>query len=269
MTTPPPRAGRRLATFSRMIWLVGLLIVGVIAVSVIRALPDSTTARGHDYTYDPWNNPAPSVAKSEADGVFSGGDGAMIRLDDLDPALPVTVEVLDRTYVSDIYVTGPGGRPAGTGNSGVPVFGEQDYASSTYYLLVPGPSAELWIDGLRDDPWRVRVAQPALPSASAVTSGIGPKAVRYTGPATTARVSGRGDGHLSLVAITRGGSERILSEDGRFDRSVAWEDSDPVVLMVDAWRDKGWSIAFDEPDPSQSPTLDPAVPPATGGGADG
>lgn len=267
-------ASRRLRAFNTAVWVIGVAMVLIIGITTFATTPVGGDAEGRAdaYRYDPWNNPTPALATAEGDGVYNGVDGEMIALDGLDPDKAVLVEVLDRTYVGEIVVTGAGGSLAGSGASPAR-FDGWIYSTDSMYLLAPGVRAELWVDGLSDERWRLRVSQPDLPEASGVVSGIGLQVVRHSGGATTARVSGRGEGRLTLTAVTRSGATELLYADGRFDQSVAWPDSTPVILVFDAYSDKGWSMTFDEPSaPADSPTTGPTASPspaAGGGGADG
>lgn len=267
---PGPAAVRRLRIFTATVWVFGLsviLLVGAVTLAGLpRAMDSSAAAAGEDaYRYTPWENPHPTLAVDEGAGVYSGGDGDMIPLDGIDPAQPLRVEVLDDTMVFDISVTGPGGAYEIGGALGPPRFSDQDYGTDSFAVLAPGDRAELWVGGPSAKNWRVRVSRLDLPAATDIVSGIGPQLVRYAGAATTARVSGRGDGYLSIVAVTRSGSEPVLEGQDRFDRSMAWADSQPVVFVVTGSRGAAWSIAFDEPAPTPSASTDATQ----GGGANG
>ena len=58
---------------------------------------------------------------------------------------------------------------------------------------------------------------------------------------------------------TTSGVTEVFSEYDPTDRSIAWNDSDLVLFVIDAWEEAGWSIEF--------PTA--ATPAPTPGATDG
>ena len=247
-----PRANVRIAGFSAIVWIVGIVLVVVLGAT---SLPDDVAGEtAEDFRYEPWRNPDPPVAEDEGDGIHSGDDGAVIRLQGLDPQQPVVIEELDDTTVFEVHITGPSGRIDVEGPYGEPPsFGTWVYGLGQLHAVVHSSEAELWVDAPSDERWRIRVSQPELPAAAGTVSGFGPRVLRYTGDATTARLSARGEGRLTVTVTTETGSDELVWEEGRFDRSIAWPDADVVLFVVDGWEEKGWSIAFEEP----------ATPPAT------
>ncbi|KQZ85658.1 hypothetical protein ASD56_04985 [Microbacterium sp. Root166] len=257
-----PDARNRLFAFSGSVWIGGLVVIALIGWATFADLPDSVTAQG-DYTYAPWENPDPTAAEAEGDGIYSGRDGDVIRLDDLDPSQPLLVTELDDTYVGGVTVTGPGGEALVEGEYGdPPTFESYAYGLDGQYVIVTSSSAELWIDGFSDEAWRLKISTPEVPDESGTVSGIGPMVFAYSGAATTARVSTRGEGSVGIETATAQGVTEILYEADPVDRSIAWEDGDLVLFVVDAYADAGWTIAFDDDAPAPAPT---ATPSPTGG----
>jgi hypothetical protein len=257
-----PDARNRLFAFSGSVWIGGLVVVALIAWATFADLPDSVTAQG-DYSYEPWENPDPIEAEAEGDGVYSGVDGAVIRLDDLDPSQPLVITELDDTYVGGITVTGPDGEALVEGEYGdPPSFESYAYGLEGQYVIVTSASAELWIDGLREERWRLKITTPPIADESGTVSGFGPAVFAYSGPATTARVSTRGEARVSIETVTAEGVTEIFSEPDPIDRSVAWVGGGVLLFVVDAYSDGGWTIEFPEAPSEPAPT---PTPTPTGG----
>jgi hypothetical protein len=270
-TTLGAAARNRLFAFNGFVWIFGLVLITVIAVATFSDL-DSAGGASDDYAYEPWLNPDPVLAEDEGDGVYSGVDGAMISLTGLDPSQPLLVGELDGTYIGDVTVTGPEGKTLAENEYGEPVDFDSYAAVDGQYVIVPQPDVELWIDGFSDERWRAKITTPALEEHEGTVSGFGPTAFVYPGDATTARVSTRGEGRVSIETVTVSGVTEVFSEREGTDRSIAWADSDLIIFVVDAWDDAGWTIEFPPaaapatPTPSgtPAPTALPA-PEATGG----
>lgn len=260
-------ARNRLFAFNGFTWIFGIVVIVLIAAGTFSDLPAAGGGGSDDYAYEPWRNPDPVLADDEGDGVYSGVDGAMIRLSDLDPGQPLFISALDDTYVGGITVTGPGGEMLAENEYGDPADFTSYISVDGQYVVVPQADVELWIDGFSDERWRARVTTPALDEESGTVSGFGPAAFLYRGDATTARVSTRGEGRVSIDAVTVTGVTELLSERDGVDRSVAWADSDLVVFVVDAWDDSGWTIEFPPPaGPAPSGSASPSATPAPTGG---
>lgn len=259
-----PDARIRLVAFSGFVWIGGLVVIALLTWATFADLSDSVTAQG-DYRYAPWENPDPTAAEAEGGGIYRGGDGDVIRLDGLDPSQPLLVTELDATYVGSITVTGPEGEALVEGEYGEPpTFDSYAYRVGGQYVIVTSSSAELWIDGLRDETWRLQITTPTVPDESGTVSGIGPTVFAYSGAATTARVSTRGEGSVGIETVTAQGVAEILYEPDPVDRSIAWEDGDLVLFVVDAYADAGWTIEFSEAEAEPTPTVAPS--PQTSGG---
>jgi hypothetical protein len=258
-------ARSRITGFSAAVWTIGMILVVIVGATSLVQLPDELTAgRADEYRFEPWLNPDPPVADDEGEGVYSGDDGAVIRLRGLDPQQPLVIEELDDTMVFEVQVTGPGGRVDVEGRYGdPPSFDTWVYRLGELHAVVTAPDVELWIDAPRDERWRIRVTQPELEAASGTVSGFGPRVLRYTGDATTARLSARGDGTLSATVSTATGSEELVYDRGRFDRSVAWPDADLALFIIDTGDEQGWSITFEDPAPPASDPPTPAPSPET------
>lgn len=257
-TTLSAAARGRMLAFNGLVWILGLAVIVVVGVAVFaRAGAEVEAAAGEDYTYEPWLNPDPPVADDEGDGVYSGVDGAVIRLEGLDPQQPLLIIPHEDAYVSGIRVTGPGGETVVEGEYGEPPRFDLEVYGEGIWVVVPQPDVELFIDGLRDERWRLTIATPAVQPGAGTMSGFGNDRFLVAGDATTARVSTRGAGHVRIDAVSATGDEELLWEEDGVDRSIAWADGDPVLLVVDASDDLGWVIEFAEPAPT--PTATPAA----------
>ncbi|MBD3941171.1 hypothetical protein IF188_05595 [Microbacterium sp. NEAU-LLC] len=261
-TTLSGAARNRLFAFNGTAWIVGLVLIVIIAVAVLaNAVGDSGGGASSDYGYEPWLNPDPPVATDEGDGVYSGVDGSVIRLTGLDPDQPLLVTELNDTYVGRVYVTGPGGEVLTPGEYGeAPEF--DSYSSDGQLILVPQADVELWIDGFSDERWQLQITEPEVEQRSGVVSGIGPAAFFLGSDATTARVSVRGDGYLDIETVTVAGTTDIFSSSDATDQSIAWADADPVLFRIEAGSDTAWSIDF--PDAPAASDQTPAATPTEG-----
>jgi hypothetical protein len=256
-TTLSGAARNRLFAFNGTAWIVGLVVVVIIAVVAIAAAADDGGSSSSDYAYEPWLNPDPPVATDEGDGVYSGVDGAVIRLTGLDPAQPLLISELNGTYVSGVYVTGPKGEILTAGEYGdAPEF--DSYSPGGQWVLVPQADVELWIDGFSDERFRLRITKPQVEQRSGVVSGVGPTAFLLDGGATTARVSMRGEGHVTIEAVSVSGTTEIFSSNEPTDQSIAWADADQVLFRVDASDDTAWTIDFPVPPAAAEETPTPA-----------
>ena len=254
-TTLSSAARSRLLAFNGFVWIFGIVAIIVIGVAVLAETGDEVSA-SDDYGYEPWLNPDPVLADDEGDGVYSGVDGAMVRLEGLDPAQPLLITELDDTYVGRVSVTAPGGEILTEGEYGGPAEFESYLASDGQWVVVPQADVELWIDGYSDERWRMKVTTPPVVERSGTVSGFGPAVFVLDASATTARVSTRGEGRVSIEIVTPAGVTEAFSANEPTDRSIAWADGDPVLFVVDAWGDAGWTIAFaDEPAPSALSTM--------------
>ncbi|HEY9308804.1 MAG TPA: hypothetical protein VIP82_13470 [Microbacterium sp.] len=264
-TTLSGAARSRLLAFNGFVWIFGVVAIILIGIAVLAETGDEVSA-SDDYGYEPWLNPDPVLADDEGDGVYSGVDGAMVALDGLDPAQPLLITELDDTYVGRVSVTGPGGEILTEGEYGGPAEFESYIATEGQWVIVPQADVELWIDGFRDERWRMRITTPPVEERSGTVSGIGSTVFALGSAATTARISTRGEGRVSIETVTSAGVTEVFSENEPTDRSIAWADGDPVLFVIDAWDDAGWTIAFaDEPAPAATGAPTPtSAPSATG-----
>jgi hypothetical protein len=261
-TTVSAAARNRLFAFNGFVWIFGLVAIVIIGITAFADLP-AAGGSSDDYAYEPWLNPDPVPAEDEGGGVYSGVDGAMIPLEGLDPARPLLVTELDGTYVGAVTVTGPRGETLAENEYGDPADFDSYATPDGQYVVVPQADVELWIDGFRDERWRLKITKPALEERTGTVSGFGPAAFLYRGEATTARVSTRGEGRVTIETVTASGSTEVFSEGEGVDRSIAWPDSELLVFVVDAWDESGWTIEFPEaaaptPTPTGAQTPDAA-----------
>lgn len=266
-TTLNGAARSRLLAFNGFVWIFGVVIILIIGIAVFAEEADEVAASA-DYGYEPWTNPDPVLADEEGDGVYNGVDGAMIPLEGLDPAQPLLMTELDGTYVSRVAVTGPGGEIVVPGAYGGPAEFDSYIGTDDQWIVVPQADVELWIDGLSDRRWRLQITAPPVEHRSGTVSGIGPAVFIVDGAATTARVSTRGEGRVSIEVVTASGVTEVFSEREPTDRSIAWADADPALFVIDAWGEAGWSIVFaDDPaGPSGDPSPTAPEPGAIGDG---
>ncbi|MFD4957972.1 hypothetical protein [Microbacterium sp. NPDC058389] len=266
-TTLSGAARNRLFAFNGTAWIAGLILIAVIAVFVMADAVGETSSSG-DYYGDPWANPDPPLATAEGDGVYSGADGAKIALEGLDPAQPLLITELDDTYVGGVWVTAPDGEILTPGEYGdAPAF-DSFTLSGEQWVLVPRPEVALWVNGLRDERFRLQVTTPAVEKRTGVVSGVGSQTFFIDEGVTTARVSTRGDGYVYITAVTVSGQREVFSSSEATDQSIAWADSDVALFVVDASEDTAWTIDFPSPAaaPEATPSATPAPTPTEGGG---
>ena len=262
-TTLSGAARGRLLAFNGFVWIFGLVVIVIVGAVLLAETGDEVSA-SDDYGYEPWLNPDPVLADDEGDGVYSGVDGAVVQLDGLDPAQPLLITELDDTYVGRVSVTGPGGAILTEGEYGGPAEFESYIATGGQWVIVPQADVELWIDGFSDERWRMKLSTPPVEARSGTVSGFGPAVFTLDATATTARVSSRGEGRVSIETVTANGVTEVFSENEPTDRSIAWADGDPVLFVIDAWDDAGWTIAFADdaastPAGTPSPTPEPSA----------
>ena len=263
-TTPSGPAQVRLLAFNGFVWIFGLVVIVIIGVVQFTDAGEAASVP-EEFRYDPWLNPDPVLADDEGDGVYSGADGARISLDDLDPAQPLLLTELDDTYVGGVTVTGPGGTTLTEGAYGGPPEFSSYLSTDGLWVLVPQADVELWVDGFSDERWRLQLTTPPVERRSGTVSGFGPAVFLLDGDATTARVSTRGEGSVYIETVTTSGVTEVFSEYDPTDRSIAWDDSDLVLFVVDAWEEAGWSIEFPTaatPAPTAGATDEGAAPAA-------
>jgi len=260
-TTLSAAARNRLFAFNGTAWIAGLSLVAVVAVFVMAdAVGQTPSSAG--YYGDPWANPDPPIATAEGDGVYSGPDGAKIPLEGLDPAQPLLITELDDTYVGGVWVTAPDGEVLTPGEYGsAPAF-DSFTLSGEQWVLVPQPEVALWVNGLSDERFRLKLTTPAVPHRTGVVSGVGSQTFFIDEGATTARVSTRGDGYLYVTVVTVSGQREVFSSSDATDQSIAWADSDVALFVVDASDDTAWTIDF----PSAAATPQATPTPTEGGG---
>lgn len=248
---------RHISLFSIALWGVGLgfvIVVGVISFSG----DDGAFPNNAAYEDEPWLNPNPTLATNDGD-VWSGDNGDVIRLTDLD-----TTKALHISVIGDGYP-----RATVTGENGALLFLDQyddapSFTISEYaqeYVLPPAESLELWIDS--DEPWQIEAKQVELDELSGTVSGVGSAAFIYTGTATSARVSVRGEYSLRLNVIAGLSAEDVLSASGNVDRTVAWPDNDGAIFVISTYDETAWTIEMpDEPASTQTP--EPSTPSGEG-----
>ncbi|SEB59455.1 hypothetical protein SAMN04489806_1220 [Paramicrobacterium humi] len=248
-------ARRRLSLFSIVIWIVGLCVVAVVGANAL-GVGDGGSGSDAAYADDPWLNPHPTLAAHDGD-VYSGRTGEVIRLTGLDTSKPVHLHVVEGDFVR-ASVTGENGSLAFTDVGDDPArFTISEYDQE--YIMPPASALELWPEA--DEPWSIQVTQPALAELSGTVSGIGDAAFVYSGTATSARVSARGEYSLRVTVVAGLVGEQVLSVSGNVDRTIAWADSDAAVFVIDAFEETAWTITVpDEPAPSATPGADEGTP---------
>ncbi|MFI8633114.1 hypothetical protein ACIGEP_11015 [Microbacterium sp. NPDC077663] len=256
-TSASRTAVARLGGFTAFVWIAGLVVAGIVALVYVDdgGFDVGPVGVDADYAREPWTSPDPIAADDLGGGVYEGRDGAVIRLTGLDVDQPVVLTPEDGTYISSVRVTGPGGR--------IVTEGEYDQPPRFFSLvddrvvvLVDQPDVELWVDGLSDETWRGRVTSGGLGWVNDVASGFESAVFTHAGEASTARLSARGEGRVSIQVVTPHGSEYTFDGEAPLDQSIAWPDAPLVVFSVDSWEDAGWRLEFppSSPTPTPSPT---------------
>lgn len=260
------RARARIRGFSAVLTLAGLLVVGLIAWPVLGAASGSSDPGGivtSDDHYYPWENPEPTAATADGD-TWTGRGQQFIPLTGLTPGEPLLLTFLDEdTPITAVFLAPPG-----------PVEEEPadftDYSSDPAYLVPAASEMNVWLRTRTADRWTVRIETADLENRSGVVSGTGSSAFVYTGEATAARVTARGDFHVRLNLVTDSGIDGEYRSFRDSSETIAWPDSDAVVFSFAGYDDSTtWSIEFFEPAgaaPTSSPT--PTPTPASSGGAD-
>jgi hypothetical protein len=262
-----PTADGRLAGFSAVVWLSGLLLVALIAWFFADEGGFDVAGLGEgvddDYRLSPWTSDTPIPAEDLGGGLYEGRDGAMISLTGVDVGEPIILTPEPESYFGGVWVTGPGGRIVTTGDGHEP----PDFDSlgdGRVAIMVEQPDVELWVNGPNDGTWRGRVSFGGIDPATDVVSGFESDAFLYDGGESTARLSARGDGDVMISVATVHGTQRVLSAVSPVDQSIAWQDSPRVLFDVQSWGDAGWRIGFptDAASPGPGPTGDASPVPS-------
>lgn len=267
-TRASQEVARRFSVFNAVIWTLGLVIAffAFVVFEDDGALSIDEGGANDDYSYEPWTNPDPTEASAQGDGRYEGDDGDVIRLSGLDVTQPIILTPDEDSYLSGVNVTGPGGEVTVRGEYGNPPEFDVGVGRSIV-IVVDRPDVELWVDGLSDERWAATLSFGGIPDATPVMAGYDEGRFLYEGEATTARVSARGDSGITIWATSALGSEEVLYGDAPIDQSIAWPDTDRVVLSVDGYSDTGWRIELPTdagvptpgvtPIPDSSPTVTP------------
>ncbi|MGM1016167.1 MAG: hypothetical protein ACQEW8_01340 [Actinomycetota bacterium] len=236
----------RIRAFSALTGVIGVALIGGLAFLSLTqpgaSLGGPPVATDGDFYY-PWENPDPLI--SEQDGDTWSGDGqAVIRLRGLNPGDPLRLEYDLDGPVRGVYLTAPGG--------GVPDGATTQPDFTTYdgpLHVIPGQSdVDVWVRAREAGAWSLTIEDAALTERTGTVSGIGPETFLYTGDATTARITARGDYGTSIDIVTARGEESLFSSYDGEESSVAWADSPTVIFTVDNYGDSAWTIDFHETD---------------------
>lgn len=268
------RARARIRGFSAVLTLAGLIVVGLIAWPLLGSASGSSDSgrivTSDDY-YDPWENPRPTAATPGGD-TWTGQGQQYIPLTGLTPGEPLLLTYLgEDTPISAVFLAEPGT----TGDDTEPAE-FSDYSSDPAYLVPTASDMVVWLRTRTADRWTVRIAPAELENRSGTVSGTGSSAFVYTGDATAARVTVRGDFSVRLNLVTAEGVDDEYRSYQDTAETIAWADSDTVVFSLSGYDDStSWSIEFFEPPaPAPSPSAPAPSPsattpaPAPTGGAD-
>ncbi|GAB3598938.1 hypothetical protein [Microbacterium tumbae] len=227
-----------------VVGLVAVLVVVYFLLNGSGGAPGSSS--DDDFSY-PWDDDDPVVAVSTESGWTASGTG-VIRLDGWERGSVIELSFADdddpaaEPVIDSFALTLPGGEP---------VVGDYTTSQSAYqspvYFVAPAAELEIWVETEHGGEWVVSVSRADLPRPDDVMSGTGDAAFIYTGGASTARVTGGGDGPLFIDAVTASGRESIPTIEEGEPRSIAWRDSPTVVFRVTAFGDAPWTIRFGEP----------------------
>lgn len=265
----------RIGSFSVALTLVGVTVIALLGWLQFADgadgadLGDSRPVTSSDY-YDPWENPDPVAATPDAEDehVWSGRGQQYIPLTGLTPGRPLELSVSgEDDPFSGIFLTAPGGRSTDGQDYRRPDF--HTYGDGPYYLVPTGSEMEVWMRTRVTDPWTVSIRPVDLEERSGTVSGTGSAAFLYTGSASAARVTARGDYGVRIEIITQHGRDDDLRTYQDDSGSIAWEDTASAVFLVRSYDDStAWTIEFfepaaevgDEPDPEAEPESEEPAP---------
>lgn len=256
---PPENAERRVARFSRLMWLVagaGVLVLALVAAPAIWVDPatDELIVQQPEWSADPdvelpdgmpWEGDGAPDAVLE-DDVWHGSGAARIRLDGLTPGEPLRIsspnELLRPTRAWVLSGSETPDDPA-VDPVNLRLFRDENY------LIPEAATAELWVAPSTTRRWELEIAEARLPERSGDLTGSGPSAFRYRGDATVARatlVPGAGN----EIRVFGAGDETIVEfSEGRGERTVSWPDPGPggaVVVIATAQPDDAWSLQLQD-----------------------
>lgn len=244
--------------FSAIVTAVG--IVAIILLSLPTVIPllggDLEGLRGHDTSqqhFNPWENPAPTAATLDGD-TWSGQGQQYIPLTGLTPGQPLLLTFGEgSTYISEVFLSENLQVPA---DADLPSF--TGYGAETAYLIPRGTEATMWLRVRDPEPWTARIVPVDLEDRSGLVSGKGPTAFVYTGDATAARVTARGDYGITISTVTEQGFEPFVDRFSDSTGTIAWADSETTTFVVESYSDAAtWSIEFFERPAPAAPTPDP------------
>lgn len=259
---PSSRARARIRAFSGVFTLASLVLIGLIAWPVLTSAgaggrPGADGVVTSEDYYDPWENPDPTAATSDGD-TWMGRGQQHIPLTGLTPGEPLLFTYLDDdTPISAVFLA----ESDTTGEDLAPAE-FSDYSFESFHLLPTASEMTVWIRARTADPWRVRITPARLDDRAGLVSGNGSQSFVYTGAATAARVTVRGEYSVRLDVTTVEGIDPEYRSFKDSSSTIAWPDSPAVIFDVESYDDStSWSIEFFEPAPSE--TASPTPPAAT------
>ncbi|MFD5215086.1 hypothetical protein [Microbacterium sp. NPDC058345] len=261
---PSSRARARIRAFSVGYTLVALLLIALIAWPMLSSAADGTgpgtggVVTSDDY-YDPWENPEPTAA-SLTDGTWTGHGQQYIPLTGLTPGEPLLFTYLDEdTPISAVFLA-----ESGAAGDDLDPAEFSDYSSDPFHVIPTASEMTVWIRARTADEWRLRIAPVRLDARAGIVSGNGSETFVYTGAATAARMTARGDYSVRLTVTTVEGRDPEYRSFKDSSSTIAWPDSTAVVFSVDSYDDStSWSIEFFEPAPAATPTPAPTATPTS------
>ncbi|WP_309128548.1 hypothetical protein [Microbacterium sp.] len=252
---PSSRARARIRAFSAGYTLVALVLIALIAWPLLTSAADGYRpgpggiVTSDDY-YDPWDDPEPTAASAEGD-TWTGHGQQYIPLTSLTPGEPLLFTYLDdETPISAVFLS-----ERGAASEDLAPAEFSDYSTEPFHLLPTSSEMTVWLRARTADEWRVRIEPADLEERAGIVSGSGSTSFLYTGTATAARVTARGEYTVRLHITTGEGHDPEYRTFQDSSSTVAWPDSPAVVFSVDSYDDStSWSIEFFEPAPTASPT---------------
>ncbi|WP_203580904.1 hypothetical protein [Microbacterium hibisci] len=258
----------RIRRFSMVTWLVGTVVVAIIAFLVLPQVAINPVT-GDVYVDEvPGDNDWPWLADDPqeyevVDGVLHGtAEGGFVRLD----------------ADSDLLMfTDPDSQG---GDDWVPVYQQNGvefdvesdawdspgYLGSLYpdgdVLVLPGDEdGLLWFGATLTD-WTAGVTKPEVVPMGETATGQGNAVLMYEGDALSGRFQHTGSGLFLVAAVTVGGWDSLVNEFDEVDVRASWEPTDRVVFQVDADTGDGtWTITLDTPAGDPAPTTTPTPTP--------
>lgn len=230
-------ASARIRRFSVVVWVVGVLLVGVVAVVTIYL---RFTEDERWFQQFPWNQAEPVVATLAADSeTWSAAGSAFVPVpDDLLAEGPLLLEFVggkDGGWLTPAYT--PAGKSATTDTQVLDMV--DSYSPKTFVVAERG--GKVWVHAER--PWQLRIVPLQYEEIQGDVQGAGPVFLRYRGGAGAATITIE-DRFADLTVASGTARDHIFFEQEK--THFSWEPGADVLFWLKAEPDARWSIVLHE-----------------------